>query len=379
MESYLKTYELTFRTLSPVFIGSGNSIGKKEYIYERFANRILIPDMDKMFEGLKKHKLLKQYGDYMVRDMVRENDDLFQFLKDHQIPKSEYTSWCSRVEKVGDIDLASRSVKDISTFVKDPYGNPYVPGSSIKGMFRNAFMTYWILENKELQKKYADKIKAARRNNRKNYLSWEVKELNVDVFHKNRRKNTKIEDKVNDIMAGFRVLDSEPISPKNLCLYQKVDLKTDGSRRELEMRECIKPGTDISFTVTIDTKLFPSYKKGMMKKVIRIFWENYEREFMSCFKSCPKIPDGKYLLFLGGGVGYPSKTVTYSIVHGREGISQVSKILDAMLSGEIKKQHAHRSDLQKGASPHVLKCTVYQEELVQMGICKIQKLKVVEQ
>lgn len=375
MESYLKTYELTFRTLSPVFIGSGSSIGKKEYIYERLANRILIPDMNKMFEGLKKHKLLKQYEEYMVR----EDDDLLRFLQDYQIPKSEYTSWCSRVEDVGDIDSAFRSIKKILTFVKDPYGNPYVPGSSIKGMFRNAFMTYWILENRELQKKYANKMRVARRDSRRNYLSWEVKELDVDVFHKNRREGTKIGDKVNDIMAGFRVSDSEPISPENLCLCQKVELKTDGSKRKLNiLRECLKPGTDISFTVTIDTKIFSSYKKGMMKKVIRIFWENYKREFMSCFKSHPEISDEKYLLFLGGGVGYPSKTVTYSIVHGREGISQVSKILDAILSGKIKEQHAHRSDLKEGASPHVLKCTIYQGELVQMGVCKIEKLKAVE-
>lgn len=375
MESYLKTYELTLRTVSPVFIGSGSSIGKKEYIYERFANRILIPDVDKMFEGLRKHKLLKQYEDYMVRG----NDDLLKFLRDYQIPRAEYLSWCSRVEDVGDIDSASRSVKKVLTFVKDPYGNPYVPGSSIKGMFRNAFMTYWILQDRELQKRYANRIKTARENNKKNYLSLEEKEINVDVFHKNRREGTKIEDKVNDIMAGFRVSDSNPISPKNLCLCQKVDLKTDGSTKNLNiLRECLKPETDISFTVTIDKKVFSSYEKEMMQKVIRIFWENYEKEFMSCFKSYPKIPSEKYLLFLGGGVGYPSKTVTYSIVHGEERIDQVSKILDTMFSGKTKQQHAHQNDLRKGASPHILKCTVYQGKLMQMGVCKIRRLKVVE-
>ncbi len=374
MQSYLKTYELTFRTLSPVFIGSGSTITKKEYIYDRFANRILIPDMDKMFEELKKHKLLRQYEDYMVR----ENYDLLRFLRDYQISKTEYTSWCSRVEDMADIDAAARSIKEILTFVKDPYGNPYVPGSSIKGMLRNALMSYLVLEDINLQKKYANKIKTARKDNRSKYLSYEARELDEELLHRTRCEGVRKEDKVNDVMAGFHVSDSEPISPERLCLCQKVDLKVDGSQGKLNiLRECLKPGTKISFTITIDTQLFP-YKMGEVQKAIRKFWENYKKEFMSCFKNCPKIPEEKYLLLLGGGVGYPSKTVTYSIVHGREGVRQVSEILDATISGKARKEHRHQDDLKKGASPHVLKCTVYEGKLMQMGVCKIQKLKAME-
>ena len=37
--------------------------------------------------------------------------------------------------------------KEINTFIKDAYGMPYVPGSSIKGMFRTALIVWEIHKN----------------------------------------------------------------------------------------------------------------------------------------------------------------------------------------------------------------------------------------
>lgn len=406
-QSFLKTYSVKLSTVTPVFIGSGKTIGKKEYIYNKNQNKVYIPNMNKLFQGLKKYNLLKEYEDYMLNNRLptrgnpirrsvggkkkNQPDGLMQFLKACNVPQKEYESWCERVEDVGDIDAKDRSLKEISTFVKDAYGKPYVPGTSIKGALRTILLSYYILEDEQLQKEYEQRLKRANVRN----LSREEKQLEQQLLHERRMGNqeAKIADKVNDIMAAFHVSDSEPIEPENLCLCQKVDLNMNGSRRPINtLRESLKPGTDIEFTITIDTGLFPTKMKKMsvMQKAIRKFWDNYKTEYMNCFEFAPPIPDDfyskekkqkekkQYFILLGGGVGYPSKTVTYAIVHGKAGIRQVSQILDARLGGKAKREHDHKSDVKKGASPHVLKCTIYNGELMQMGVCKMTRLKQVE-
>ena len=48
MESYLRRGYIEFLTLSPVFIGSGKELNKKEYIYDRNTGSICLVDFRKM-------------------------------------------------------------------------------------------------------------------------------------------------------------------------------------------------------------------------------------------------------------------------------------------------------------------------------------------
>lgn len=41
MNSYLKNYTIELATLAPVFIGSGEQLGKKEYIYDKYEKKSL--------------------------------------------------------------------------------------------------------------------------------------------------------------------------------------------------------------------------------------------------------------------------------------------------------------------------------------------------
>lgn len=51
-ENYLKHYEMELIILSPVYIGSGEKIGKKEYIFLPLKKRVLVPDLGKMYTAL---------------------------------------------------------------------------------------------------------------------------------------------------------------------------------------------------------------------------------------------------------------------------------------------------------------------------------------
>ena len=57
-------------------------------------------------------------------------------------------------------------------------------------------------------------------------------------------------------------------------------------------------------------------------------------------------------VFLGGGSGFVSKTVIYSLLGEREGVQAVQDIFDKTY---VPKEHKHYKDCRLGVSPHVLK------------------------
>ena len=371
MKQFLQSYEITLKTISPIFIGSGQSFRKKDYIYDRFQNRILILDIQKMFMGLQKMHLLEAYQRFM---MDSKSHDLFQFLKEHKIDKKEYMEWVSYAAPVSDQDLINRNTKEIQTFVKDAYGNPYVPGSSLKGMLRNIIQTALLLKKKDKQK-YIELLKKARTEKRNKYMKQEEIQLDYAVFHRQNYEGSRRTDEVNDMMAGFIVSDSQPLGKKQLCICQKIDYNIEGQARKMPLlRECLQPGTEIKFSISLDSTLCP-IRIETIQKAITIFYKNYCRQFSDCFHNVPTINTQYPVVLLGGGVGYPSKTCTYGIVQGKEGKIQVGKILDATVSQRERRKHNHLNDARKGASPHILKCTNYNGQPMQMGACWVTQIE----
>ena len=59
MKEFLKHYRMQIEALSPIYIGSGIKLGKKEYIYIPWNHEVIIPDMQKMFLSVQKKDLLK--------------------------------------------------------------------------------------------------------------------------------------------------------------------------------------------------------------------------------------------------------------------------------------------------------------------------------
>ena len=61
MEEFLKHYRMRIEALSPIYIGSGVKLGKKEYIYMPWNHEVIIPDMQKMFLAVQKKGVIKEY------------------------------------------------------------------------------------------------------------------------------------------------------------------------------------------------------------------------------------------------------------------------------------------------------------------------------
>lgn len=53
MNDYLQHYQMRITALSPIHIGDGRKISKKEYIQLNKKSRVIIPDVDKMLRGIQ--------------------------------------------------------------------------------------------------------------------------------------------------------------------------------------------------------------------------------------------------------------------------------------------------------------------------------------
>ena len=122
-----------------------------------------------------------------------------------------------------------------------------------------------------------------------------------------------------------------------------LPMHTDAKKRERQLpvlRECIKPNTTIEFTLEIDEK-FCDYSLKDIENSIGLMYNNTYDKFLSAY-SLERVSTKLNPLYIGGGVGYQSKTVTYSLFDDKdEAVEAVSVILDNV---DSKKQNSNRKN-----------------------------------
>lgn len=365
MYSNQKNYKIILKTHAPIHIGSGKTIRKKEYILGRNKQAKII-NLEKLAMLIAKKNLFSKYENYMC-DMCDKNyNDLGEWLIQNHISENE-------IESITDYTLDCRSTaignknRDINTFMKNSYGEPYVPGSSMKGCLRTILMGYYV----EKYPEQYDMIKSDIRNSSlkgksNSLLKAEGKELEYITFYTANRKRETPKDRtnaVNDIMAGIIIGDSKPLKTEKLILCQKCDLRADGKYSELPIfNECIAPDNQIVLPLTINSELC-KITVDEIKEAIKQFAESYYQNYISEFK----LPHYKYIntVWLGGNVGFPNKTVVYNLFGKEEGVKQTARILTA------KGHKNNRNDIAHKVSPHTIKMARYNRCEYHMGECTI--------
>lgn len=372
MREYLKHYKMKLTVLSPIFIGSGNEILKKEYLFLNGRQNIGILDTVSLYLEMKKRGREKEFETFLLKS----KDDLSKWVLDNrriislqEVEKHLKYKLCISL----DTPLERGTKPQILGCMKDPYGFAYIPGSSIKGMLRTVLLGADILSHSQrfdnLKKRLKDALHLSERRN--DYLKKEISEIEELEFHTLNRPNTKKKDAVNDSLSGFIVSDSSSVGMEKIALCQKIDRTVDGNENKLPiLRECIVPGTSLDFTITIDESLCKITIEDLLKAV-DIFSENYYDRFVSAFQGFDRYKPGT--VFLGGGTGFANKTVIYHLFNQKEAALSTQNILKATL-GKQYNVHKHQDDLRRyGISPHMLKCTHYKGRTVQMGMCRLDK------
>ena len=145
MQQYMSTYKVTLETKGPLYIGSGKQLGKKEYIHNRQKKEIVVPNLIKMYQQLKKKNLTGEYEKFLLNPKEK---DLYMWLVNKGITYAESKKWAEYSFDCSDAVL-DRNTKEISLFVKDVYGKPFVPGSSLKGALRTILCVDELVHDKK--------------------------------------------------------------------------------------------------------------------------------------------------------------------------------------------------------------------------------------
>ena len=379
MEQYMKHYHMVLHTVGPVFVGDGKSLDKKEYIFQKNKGIVLIPDLNKMYQGIARKGLGRKFTDYLLSNAKNADGsnrwDLNRWLRENNIGPGDYEPWIRYKLDCGDF-LQEKGTIEIRTFQKDAFGRPYVPGTSIKGMLRTILLANELMNDASYCRDVKRNIMTAIQNGTKrtSLLKRESKEVEDAVLHTLDRVDVRGKEvgknhAVNDVLSGLVVGDSEPVSLERMTLCQKIDGNVRGEQKALNLlRESVKPETDIHFDLTIDSTICPYTIENIMDAAA-CFGEAYYDMYLYRFRGS-EYPKSN-TVWLGGGSGFFTKTILYPLLGHDKGIDATVEIFRKTLPPKISQEHKHYKDKSIGISPHTLKLTKYHGKSYQMGQCTL--------
>lgn len=299
----VRNYTMSFTTVGPVHIGSGEDLGKKDY-FSISKNKIAVLDVHEFVSKLDSLQL-EGYCGFLETDSRKGLQDLLDeapsFKRAAQASIAyELNSRLARARR------GSYQYFSVQKCIKDVYGKPYVPGSSVKGMLRTALMCTLILEDRvSFLDDYVDPTRRGRTSRADSAMQKRAFWRDVFYDHDGRQQS-------NDIMHYVSVSDSAPLSVDDLVFvkkYDKFSKRDDGSHKhdmgnrsdkayrkgnELPIyRECIKPGTTITCTLSIDDRIdgflpFGALDADCLSKVLEQSFDLYKRCFLDMYEDDSK-------------------------------------------------------------------------------------------
>lgn len=371
---HLERKKLILRTLSPIYIGSGQTLNKKEYIFDKEKETIHFVDLPALFSYLKRKNLLREYENFLLN---RHRNDLLAFLQENNVEKEAFKSFIRYSIDGGEV-AKEEKFKGVMTFIKDQEGRPYIPGSGIKGAIRTALAAY-LLKKENLSYNKEEIGKAQIHRNPRAFLREKAGNLERKIFYKLDYKNQENgEDKfnaINDFMRGIRISDSPPIDFQHLTLVGKYDRLPDGTVNKLSIyRECVAPGCEIEISMILEIPMLKaaSIDGEIIEKALHSFADSHYENFEQYFKELNDDEDISTMagvdFILGGGVGYPSKTIIYNLYEREKALAIVSNYM----MSSFQRNHNHHKDFSEyKVSPHTLKTAIYKGKYHQMGRCQL--------
>lgn len=293
-----KRYRLTLTVEGLVHIGDGGKYGKKDYFLTK-QRTIAILDIPSFISKLDCNQL-NDYCEFLKKDFRTGLQEYLDSKKELDVVAQKEQLYTLNAQLTR-ARSGPYQYFDIWRFVKDAYGCPYVPGSSIKGMLRTAILVSLIERDREAYEKLYNRGEVLKKRQRADE-DIQQKAFWVKQFDKDGNSA------VIDVLRYLSVSDSDPLSVDDLVLakkYDKFSQKDDGRHKkklgkisdeeayyqgnELNIyRECLRPGTTIRTTLTVDERI-GKYFDGLrldrdgLPEALLSSYEFYQKCFLSHF------------------------------------------------------------------------------------------------
>lgn len=361
-QDHLQFYDLCIRVQSPLFIGSGVTYLSKQYNCNPDKS-ISIYDEQKFSAFLVQHGVMERYIDFVLHE---KDADMYQFLTKECGLKKEWRDLREaeryRINAANVLDDKGK-LCEIHAFQRDARNQPYVPGSSIKGALRTAWLAHQVLEEDAALHSTDDLWDADKRP-----AFPESRYLNLLTLSGQK------EDSVNDLFRGIQVSDSRPIASDDqkskMILCSKYDFDPNGRMNFIPVwRECIAAGTGLVCRLTLDQSVLKGHiTKELLTDAIRQYSAYYRTFFAKHFtqpQDAAGLPESPCLI-LGGGSGFLAKTLVYPYLGEEAGLNWTIDRLN-----EKAPAHHHQEDHTLGAAPRMMKYAFYKNKYYPYGFCEV--------
>lgn len=373
-----ETSKLCLRVITPVNISDGTILGAKDYLYDPKKQKAYFLNIHAWHKFIYEHKLLQDYEDYIIKD--RKNN-LLTWLKGKNFSIDDVSSVITNVAdvKVNTLDVTRKqTANDIHRHIRHLDGKLYIPGSSIKGVFRTAILYNLLQDNESVKDKYWKEVEKNLNTSRN--LNAIVQNMEIELLHTLQIENIKTNNAVCSAMRGLQVSDSYASKNLQTAVLQKVDGGFDkydkASQHAISVfRECMLPGTELYFDVKLEKAFTATIGINSIDELLNItrqfflavlklledaFGKEYKKEFAEITSAN---------MFIGANTGFLSKTLIAMLAPDGEKAKDVIKVL---LQNSFK-NHEHKIK-DKKISPRTLKCTRYDGKLFIMGAAEVRKV-----
>lgn len=381
-----ETAKMCLKVVTPINISDGIVLGAKDYLYDSRRQKVFFLNLHQWHMFIYKHMLLEKYESYLAN--FRDKQSLLEWLQmqgyDIDDVRTVITSEAQATVNLMDNEK-KKTLNDINRHIQQPDGSLYVPGSSIKGVFRTAILYSLLQKRQDIKVKYWRQIQEKISSNYfKPYRDFNklISDLENEFLHTLRLvdSNIRSNNAVCSAMRGLQVSDTYASRNMQTAILQKVDGGFDkfgkASPKKLPIfRECMLPKAELFFDVKIEKAVMSTIGINTVDDLLKathsffaavtdLLQQAFEKEYQEAFQG---VAAGN--MFLGGNTGFLSKTLLAMLAPDKDTAKNTIKVL----LDKSFKTHKHLLR-DKVIAPRTLKCTNYNGKLMLMGVAEVRKV-----
>lgn len=381
-----ETAKMCLKVVTPINIADGIVLGAKDYLYDSRRQKVFFLNLHQWHMFIYKHMLLEKYESYLAN--FRDKQSLLEWLQmqgyDIDDVRTVITSEAQATVNLMDNEK-KKTLNDINRHIQQPEGSLYVPGSSIKGVFRTAILYSLLQKRQDIKVKYWRQIQEKISSNYfKPYRDFNklISDLENEFLHTLRLVdgNIRSNNAVCSAMRGLQVSDTYASRNMQTAILQKVDGGFDkfgkASPKKLPIfRECMLPKAELFFDVKIEKAVMSTIGINTVDDLLKathsffaavtdLLQQAFEKEYQEAFQG---VAAGN--MFLGGNTGFLSKTLLAMLAPDKDTAKNTIKVL----LDKSFKTHKHLLR-DKVIAPRTLKCTNYNGKLMLMGVAEVRKV-----
>ena len=381
-----ETAKMCLKVVTPINISDGIVLGAKDYLYDSRRQKVFFLNLHQWHMFIYKHMLLEKYESYLAN--FRDKQSLLEWLQmqgyDIDDVRTVITSEAQATVNLMDNEK-KKTLNDINRHIQQPEGSLYVPGSSIKGVFRTAILYSLLQKRQDIKVKYWRQIQEKISSNYfKPYRDFNklISDLENEFLHTLRLVdgNIRSNNAVCSAMRGLQVSDTYASRNMQTAILQKVDGGFDkfgkASPKKLPIfRECMLPKAELFFDVKIEKAVMSTIGINTVDDLLKathsffaavtdLLQQAFEKEYQEAFQG---VAAGN--MFLGGNTGFLSKTLLAMLAPDKDTAKNTIKVL----LDKSFKTHKHLLR-DKVIAPRTLKCTNYNGKPMLMGVAEVRKV-----